>query len=253
LTFPCGRQALALIDELESATKLVDLGVGELHALSFANDFFHLPMQLLALGLERFLKLTYAMAVVGDSGRLPDRKHMKRVGHDLADVTDRLVRLVEAVPGYASRPAVSEDLIFIRDNVDFRRVLALLSDFAKEGRYHRLDEFLDPDSVDVDHDPYRTFESLEMEFVQRQPDWVELIEAPEGARELQRKSVLHLAYLIDRFARAIARMWTLGALPDECRRFSALVRPFLGLGDDQLGKLRRAQIVAAAPSSQPTR
>lgn len=38
--------------------------------------------------------------------------------------------------------------------------------------------------------------------------------------------------------RAIARMWTLGALPDEARRYSSLTQPFLTLTDDQLGEPR---------------
>lgn len=66
-----GVQTVALVDELESATKLVGLGVAELHELSLANGFYHLPFQLLAQGLERFLKLTYAMTELGETGNLP--------------------------------------------------------------------------------------------------------------------------------------------------------------------------------------
>jgi hypothetical protein len=62
------QQGVALIDELESATKLIDLGVGELHKIDGANNYYHLPMQLLSQGLERFLKLTYAMATLGSAG-----------------------------------------------------------------------------------------------------------------------------------------------------------------------------------------
>jgi hypothetical protein len=233
------RQALALIDELESATKLLDLGIGELHALDLANDFYHLPMQMLAQGLERFLKVTYAMAELGGSGALPTRDRLRtKYGHDLVRLTDDLVQATAGAADYVGRPAVREDLSFISSQSDLRRILALLSEFGKESRYHRLDEFLDPASA-IDDDPYRKWQEFEMDVIRRQPEWLQQMSSTDRAEQLRRDATAYAAYLLDRFARALARMWTLGALPDEANRYMGLAKRFLFLQDDQLGLPRR--------------
>ena len=110
------RQAFALVEELHSATKLMDLGVAELHKLNLANDFYHLPMQLLAQGIERFLKLTYAMACQRESGDMPRRDAIRKYGHRLVLLADALVGVAERSPDYVRRRAVQDDLEFIRAN-----------------------------------------------------------------------------------------------------------------------------------------
>ncbi|HEU6443513.1 MAG TPA: hypothetical protein VFL61_00490 [Gaiellaceae bacterium] len=110
-------QTIALVDELESATKLIDLGVSELHKLDAANDYYHLPMQLLSQGLERFLKLTYVMEELGSSGSLPTRQRMRQhYGHGLVQLTDDLIDLVDKKSDYAGRPVVQHDIDFIRSD-----------------------------------------------------------------------------------------------------------------------------------------
>lgn len=227
-------QVLALTEELESATKLIDLGVTELHRLSLANDFYHLPMQLLAQGLERFLKLTYAMAELGDSGALPTAKTMKSLGHDIAAIADALIGRIERHEACVGGE-VQDDLEFIRSDPDLRRVLALLTEFGNRGRYHRLDEFLDPESADGDSDPCRRWQAFELEIAQRRPDWLDALGTHQRATELQREASAHIASLIDRFSRAIARMWTIGPLPEEARRYTGLVSRFVALRDEDLG------------------
>ncbi len=232
------RQSLALIDELESATKLVELGVAELHGLSLSHDFHHLPLQLLSQGLERFLKLTFAMAELGGSGALPSLQRVKRYGHDLARLTDDVVALAELRAQYARRRVVQEDLGFIRSDADFRRLLTQLAEFGEGGRYHRLDELLDPDGVDPDSDPRRAWEDLESHFIRRLPDGLERIASVERSEEVHREAIISIATLVERFARAISRMWTLGALPEEALTYSNSVGKFLYLGDEQLGQSR---------------
>ena len=232
-------QTFALIDELESATKLVDLGVAEMHELSLANDFFHLPLQLLAQGLERFLKVTYAMAARRETGKLPTPKEIRgRFGHDLIAITEGLLQSVEGSDEYIDRPAVRDDLEFIRADQDLRDLLVLLSEFGKHGRYQRLDAFLAPESVDDEANPYRRWEELESKIARRHPGWSDKIGDVQGARELQRMAGDQMAYLVDRFARAIARMWTLGALPEDAGQYMGLVTRFLYLRDAALGASR---------------
>ena len=50
------QRVMALIQELETARDLIKAGFGELQEIHLGNDFYHLPQQLLASGLERLLK-----------------------------------------------------------------------------------------------------------------------------------------------------------------------------------------------------
>ena len=45
-----------LHDELFTAFKLIEIGLGEFQNLDLANDFYHLPFQLVSSGFERLMK-----------------------------------------------------------------------------------------------------------------------------------------------------------------------------------------------------
>jgi len=226
------QQALALIEELDTATKLIEFGLADLREQA-SGGFHHLPLQLLAQGLERFLKLTYAFAVLQGSRELPSIREMRAFGHDLEGLADALVGLV------APRHRVQGDLEFICSDSDLRSLLRLLSDFGKEGRYHHLNAFLAPSSVRIDDSPLLRWSEFETEFASGQPDWIERIGSYEGSEQVFGEVALSVAALIDRFTRAIARMWTQGALPEEAASYVSQLMRFLGLRDEQLGVPRR--------------
>jgi hypothetical protein len=114
----------------------------------------------------------------------------------------------------------------------------MLGAFGQKGRYHRLDELLDASPAEADNDPYRRWAAFELEVVQRREDWLERVGSVEDTTALHRDIATYIAGRVDRFARAIARMWTLGALHGEARRHSSLLKPFLFLRDDELGARR---------------
>jgi hypothetical protein len=222
------QQSFALIEELDTATKLIEFGLADLREQAL-EGFHHLPLQLLAQGLERFLKLTYVLAVLHDSGGLPSIREVKRYSHDLERLADKLVSRV------APKHAVQVDIEFIRTDGDLRSLLRLLSDFGQESRYHHLDALLEPASVQVENDPARRWSEFEDAFISQRPDWIERMRTYEGQQEVFREAATAVAALVDQLSRAIARMWTQGALPEEAARCSAQLMTFLFLRDNQLG------------------
>ena len=139
-------QVMALSREAEAAVRLSQEGIEALRRLDGANDFYHLPMQLLAQGFERLLKLTFALAELGTTGELPPTKRLRAdYRHDIVALADAVVELVANKPAYTRRPAVPDDLYFIRHDTNLRQMLAVLSTFGTWSRYYRLEEFLDPE------------------------------------------------------------------------------------------------------------
>ena len=65
---------LHLIDELTSASKLIEIGFGELQNLDTTNDFLFIPLQLISSGLERLMKCHICLGHLEKNGKYPDSK-----------------------------------------------------------------------------------------------------------------------------------------------------------------------------------
>jgi hypothetical protein len=232
-------QAFALSDELDTAAKLNRHGIQALHNLDPANDFHHLPMQLLSQGFERLLKVTYAMAVREQSGAMPTTSTIKRsFRHDLVKLNDALVEIASSVEAYVSRPAVREDLDFLSEDAELRRILELLSTFGTWSRYYNLGVLLDPSSAQAKDDPALAWQAIESEALRRMPDGLDRLGEPLEQDKLFEEIYEEISRPLDRFLRAISRMWTLGPLGADGKRFMGLVKESLFLHDEDLGRPR---------------
>lgn len=228
-------QVIALDSEVHAAITLSRRGIDALWSLDGANDFVHLPLQLLAQGLERLLKLTYGLAWLKTHNELPSMAVFKnRFRHDLVALTDATVELVSEESGYTNRVAVQEDLEFLRHDQDLRSYLRLLSTFGTWSRYYRFEQFLGA-SLSAEDDPDQQWSAFELEALRRTDGWEQLLGSPMGGDESHRRVSAHIAGILNRFARAITRMWTLGGVHEQGRVHVGTIRDFLMLNDEQLG------------------
>jgi len=72
----------ALLEEFETADKLIKLGFGEIQNINNSNSFYFLPFQLLSQGFERLMKAYICVAFLEQKGKLPDFRYLKDLGHD---------------------------------------------------------------------------------------------------------------------------------------------------------------------------
>ena len=79
-----------LLEELESSRDLIKSGFGHLQEIDMGNTFYHLPHQLMASGLERFMKCYVLLIYDGRHGSCPDNTYVRRLGHDL----QKLLKLI---------------------------------------------------------------------------------------------------------------------------------------------------------------
>jgi hypothetical protein len=230
------QQVLALCEETRAVVELSRRGIDELWKIDGSNYVVQVPMQLLAQGFERFLKLTYALAFLKREGYLPDaRTFRKTYGHDLAKLCEDLLELVSIEADYTARPVVQEDLHFMRTDIDLRRYLRLLTTFGVWSRYYRFEAFLGRPNLDSKDDPDQEWREIESDALRATDGWAELLASPTGSGEVHRRVAEHVGHTLTRFARAISRMWTLGALHPEARRHTATIGGFLYLNDTELG------------------
>ncbi len=211
------------------AVGFIQQGVLALGDLDGGNNFRQLPMQLLSIGLERFFKLTIALAELEQLGALPTS--MKTFGHNLSRLPPRLVELARKSTTYAARPACADDLDFLTTDADLASLLRTLSIYAQQGRYHHLETIL---GQAVAPDPDDEWRQIEMRYLDGLPHWKARMATPEFAG-FHAEMASCLTTTVQRCARALSRMWTLDPLGETGRRYTGVVRPFLFLMDADLG------------------
>ena len=188
---------------------------------------------------ERFLKLTRAQVVLFRSGNLPSAKDVRGWGHRLLELLDATVVELEGDVSFTARPAIRDDLRFLRDDKRFRSLFAVLDEFATGGRYHNLDVMLDGRST-TKH-PVDRWSEYERELFDEDPAWLDLMKRdPAG---FIKAWYPHLSKMqtetLQRAARAIARAWTLGPAKESGRQLTSIVSRFLFLTDEQLSSCPR--------------
>jgi hypothetical protein len=227
------QQKVASALEARTAIGLIEAAIGNFQRLDGANDEVHLPLQLLAQGFERLLKLTLAFVTYEQTGSLPTAAELKT--HDLEKLLEALMAKAATDHAYASRPAVKDDLAFLAKDPLFLLCLNIVASFAKRDRYHDLTVLLSGSAPSSS--PAHTWSEVENALLDRHPEWrARLADASfDGWWEVMGTEV---TALIERFTRALARMWTFGPAQRLGKPLTAEVYDFVTLPDSELGKSR---------------
>jgi hypothetical protein len=218
---------IAMIDLLVSAMEMLSAGLTALQETEREPDLDSV-LQQLGTGFERFLKVTFMEVTRNTTGRRPEWKEIKGLGHSLIAVLDPLTVEARKVAEYTERPACQADLEFLDSEIGLRQLLSVLGDFGSGGRYSQIDGLL-KGTLSVDLDPKTRWSEVETELVLKRSDFeaIQPVEMVQAASE-------EIVERLQRMARAIARMWTLGAVGDEGGQFCGVLGTFLFLRDEEL-------------------
>lgn len=225
---------ICLLKEVETSIKLLKKGMGDLQRINGANNFYHAPILLLSSGYERLIKCLLCLALMDkNSGfKEPLFKTSGRKGHDLDYLLERLLSVC-AKKNYSSKfPAAKADIDLLSKDKNLRKMISLLSNFALGGRYYNLDIVLKGTSTYKD--PDKEWEKIEAIILQDRKDISKkLNDADLGNvyKEINRELIITL----EKFTRAIARLFTLADFGDFAKQASPLVYDYLMLMDKDLG------------------
>lgn len=222
--------------ELATAIRLIQVGLRELQAIDGANDFYHLPFLTLANGLERYLKVILCLRFHETEGRFPNYKELisGRSGHDLTALLKRVIGDCFSESYVTRIPVAAEDIDFLTTNRRLHEVVNLLSRFGQAARYYHLDLVLgtEPDT----DSPEDEWARLELELVKERPGFQSKLSEPGGLEETYAFIRHELTVLLERFCRALARLFTIGKLGELAQRNMTYVVPFLMIRDSELGE-----------------
>ena len=226
----------AFIYATETAITLLDEGIVRIAAWDGGDDSRRfVAMQLLAQGFERFLKVTKAVIQLNTEGALPTSQQLRTgYGHRLSKLLDEIVTACNKDSDFTDRPAIQDDLHFLATDGHWREMVDILSDFGSGGRYHDLNTMLDGPSGAPS--PLERLDALEMDYCRADPAWLQLMEADGAAfqREWYPAFAAKRTETLQRAARAVARMWTLGPASENGNMLTGIIKRFLFLTDDQL-------------------
>ncbi len=232
---------LALIEEVRTAIYLIQEGLISLNRLDGANDFVHLPILLLSNGFERLLKMVICLDYLERKGKFPTASSFKHEHHNVTRLLNEVIRIAKEWNYGKSKRATKDDMTFLEKDADLKRMVVLLEKFAcKAGRYYNIDVILGK-KRSADDDPVRLFESYCDDVFTRQPDWQNKITGENLGEKMDaniRYVSHHITTLLQRFARALCRMFTLGRLGQIGSQQTDTIGCFLYLQDKDLGQVQ---------------
>jgi len=225
---------ICLLMEVKTSVELLKKGMGDLQNIGGANDFYYAPILLLSSGYERLIKCLLCLAFMDKNMNFTETPYepKNRKGHDLNLLLKKLLAVCEQ-KNYSSKfPAAKEDFDLLDKDKDLRKIISLLSDFAQGGRYYNLDIVLEGTSKYKDSTI--TWQEIEMVILQTRKDLLKKLNdnvTYNIHREINRKLIITL----EKFARALSRLFTLVDFGDFAKQASPLVFDYLMLMDNDLG------------------
>ncbi len=230
---PTIQQHAALDNELLTAVRLIQSGLGLLQGITGANDFYHLPMLTLASGFERFMKTLICLGALQKKGEYPRQTCLKRLDHDLEALLETIIGEYFTQEYVRGVPAAAADVNYLRSDPDLRQLVKILSDFAKSARYHNLDVVTG--KLNPAADPKEVWERHELKAL-TQLGLDEGLCDPSKLDRAYKTLMPHFVAHVERLARALSRLFTIGGLGKEARTYTGHIATFLFLTDDELGK-----------------
>jgi hypothetical protein len=228
-----------VIEELDVAVKLIKAGFRELQHIDDANDFYHLPFLTLAGGFERLMKIVICLHIHETTGSFPREYPWQRgrQGHDLMWLLDYMVDHCFSST-YLKIPVAQDDITFLRTDkkIKIRSVIRILSSFGQAARYYNLDVIYG--QTQGTDSPEEKWGKLEAEIMQDNSQGVVRSQHPsEEIRTFERVNI-EIVSMLERFTRALCRLFTIGDLGQKARQVSPIVNQFIKMKDDEFGKIK---------------
>lgn len=231
---PSKEQHCALLSEVETAGNLIRAGLRELQQISSANDFYHLPMLLLASGFERLMKTILCLEHLHNNQEYPKEtiwwKGAK--GHDLVRLLKQIREKLSETK-YCQIPAARADDKHLSDS-RVKKSVQILSDFGIAARYYNLNVVLG--KINKTKCPDKEWDSLESMALDKHPELRDSFFASPHLTDVYPTIIQSLVADFEELARALARLFTIGDLGAQAKACSITIRDFLKLNNDELGQ-----------------
>ena len=221
---------ICLINEVDTSIRLLKRGMGELQSISSANDFYHVSFLLLSSGYERLIKCLLCLASMNENGECKESPFKKT--HDLDYLLKQLLLACEQKKYSTKFADAKRDMDMIRNDKRLRNIISNLSDFAQGSRYYNLDIVLKGWSKY--RDPNSVWENIELNILREKRVPLDKLHE-ESLGNIYREINHEIIVSLEKFTRALARLFTLADFGDFAKQVSSFVYNYLTLRDEELG------------------
>lgn len=230
--YPDNIRHFSIYDEVETAARLIRLGLGALQDEDTYRSFLNLPLLALSNGFERLLKVIICFAYREEHGHYPPLSEIK--GHRLDFLLEKVLPLF--TDEYLKRPAVRTDFELLTSHPLLKDILSILSDFGATERYFHLNIVVGEPVKSVSSPDDQWGLKIEMAILKDNPDWYAELSVPRNT--VPQKIATEVIVLLERFTRALGRLFTLRGIGEEAGASSSFLMDFVELRDANLGKRR---------------
>ncbi|WP_200285782.1 hypothetical protein [Rhabdochromatium marinum] len=181
------------------------------------------------------MKVILCFRALEVSGQYPGSNVLPcgRKGHDLNLLLGKikeecfLDRYVEKIP------VASEDLEYLKSD-ELEQFVSTLSSFGQSARYYFLEVVVgrEPETAN----PEAVWKQLETSIALGRPDLIRLIEQGDRTGKVGQVVRPVIVGKLERWARALSRLFTIGQIGDEAKRYVGYIGGFLRLRDEQFGQ-----------------
>ncbi|PCJ22479.1 MAG: hypothetical protein COA97_13385 [Flavobacteriales bacterium] len=225
----------AIGEEIEASFNFIKEGIRSLDNQNSAVSSNHIPLQLLASGFERLVKILLVLKEKHLTGKYPKTEGKKNYfgqfdnGHGIKKMVNNLISYSEDIELMNKIPMVIEDLDYLKNDTRFNTFLEIITDFSKFQRYYYIDTI-----VKKERPENNSFEKFKTLIDSYSND----IDISKLTYDEEEEFVLNSTIItIEKGVRAISRFFTHG-LEDEGRKHYGDFGSFILLRDEDLGRLK---------------
>lgn len=221
--------------EVENAITLIENGLSGIEKVDNGIYENHLPLFLLTSGFERLMKCIVCLRHSHIHGKYPSFNFIIGFNHDLNKLISWIINECQNMQ-YGKSIATKNDMDFLMTNKKLMKINNLLSEFGKGARYYNLDVVTK--GASEYQEPGTLIQALEKEIVKDDKNLCKLMVDSKKSNEFIETLNIELVKILERFARALSRLFTLGELGDLAPTLIGYIRCFLFLKDENLGKIK---------------
>lgn len=210
---------IAFLEEVKTADFLIREGLISFRCLKDDVDRSHLPILLLSNGFERLLKMIICLSCLEKNPIKPNFGCIRT--HDVKKLLERVIKIAKEWRYGRRCMNAKKDMAFLENCKDLQELIMLLTKFGdKSGRYCNIDLIIGDKKNYVD--PSKAFIAY---FDKKMTDGIS-------------DPINHITTVLQRFARALCRMFIWGEVGQMGKNVGAIIEDFLCLNDEELGQVQ---------------
>lgn len=221
-----------LEDRIKTSINFLKTGLAEFQKFRIDNSYCELPMITTSFGIENLIKSLIVIHYWNDIDQINKLNNNQGIKtHKLSTLLENLTDICEEKK--FNRPALQSDLIFMKTNKHLEDLINLFSKYGQGGRYYSLDMILKEKSSHSN--PIEEWEKVKNSFLDERQDVKDRF-FNEPQYDYHPEIMKELIIILERFFRALSRLFTLGDFGELAKKMSPLVYTFLMKMDKDLGK-----------------